>query len=86
MHYSFMYLAFSLDICLTTYCCRLTNSFDISGVHKELPLEGAQADPHGREAVLLLLGRLRLEVREVRRADQAPQEAYRHETIQMPSL
>ena len=58
----------------------------VSGVHEELPPEGAQADAHGREAVLLLVGRLRLEVCPLRRAHQTSQEAHRHEALQVSSV
>ena len=57
-----------------------------SGLHEELPPEGAQAHAHGGEAVQLLLGGVRLEVRQVRRAHQASQEAYWHETVQVLSM
>ena len=58
----------------------------VSGVHQEFSPEGPQADPHGREAVQLLLGGLWLEVRQVGRADPPPQEAHRHEALQVLPL
>ena len=73
----------------------------VSGLHQELPPEGPHEDPHGREAVPVLLGGLRLEILQVwspanrtriynifrvRRADPSLQEAHGNQALQMSSL
>ena len=63
--------------------------FNISlfpGLHEEFPLEGAQANAHRREALQLLVARVRLEICEIGRADEASEETHGKQTFQMSPL
>ncbi|XP_076170744.1 uncharacterized protein LOC143148348 isoform X4 [Ptiloglossa arizonensis] len=56
------------------------------GLHQELASEGPSEDAHGREAVQVQLGRLRVAIRALRRADAPLSQAHRRETVQVPAL
>ena len=56
------------------------------GLHEEFALEGAQANPHGREAVQLLLAGVRLEVCQIGRAHKASEETHGKQTFQVSPL
>ena len=56
------------------------------GVQQELASEGAPAYPHRREAVRLRVEPVRVEVRQVGRADATLQEAHGGETVRVRPL
>ena len=67
--------------------CHLNyNSLAVTGLHQELPPEGPQEDPHGREAVQLQLGGMWLEVCSVWRVDETPQKTHGDEALQVSPL